>query len=48
MAAAITSKMLHDPIRHLKSDHQGDKGQKLALIRQIFGLDKDENDDPGD
>ena len=43
MATAITNKMLHDPIQHLKSEQQGDKGQKLALIRQIYGLDDDEN-----
>jgi glutamyl-tRNA reductase len=48
MAAAIASKMLHDPIRHLKSERQGDKGQKLALIRQIFGLDENENSDQSD
>jgi len=48
MAAAIANKMLHDPILHIKSEHQGDKGKKLALVRQIFGLDPDENNDRDD
>lgn len=48
MATSIVSKMLHDPIQHLKSDHPGDKGERLALIRQIFGLDNDGTSDRND
>jgi glutamyl-tRNA reductase len=45
MAGSIASKMLHDPLNYMKEDHPGDKGEKLAFIRQIFGLDKDSFDD---
>lgn len=41
MAGAIANKLLHDPITYLKSDHPGDKGKKLAFIREIFDLDND-------
>ncbi|MCA1764874.1 MAG: glutamyl-tRNA reductase [Desulfobulbaceae bacterium] len=41
MAGAIANKLLHDPITYLKADQPGDKGEKLALIRQLFGLDYD-------
>lgn len=43
MAGAIVSKMLHDPIRYLKAEdrHSSDKGEKLAVMRQIFALDQD-------
>lgn len=41
MAGAIVSKMLHDPIRYLKDEdrHNPDRGEKLAVMRQIFALD---------
>ena len=41
MAGAIVSKMLHDPIRYLKAEerHNPDRGEKLAVMRQIFALD---------
>ncbi len=48
MAAAIVNKMLHNPIQHLKSDFPGDKGQRLALVRQLFDLDNDENSGQND
>ncbi|MBU0674838.1 MAG: glutamyl-tRNA reductase [Proteobacteria bacterium] len=42
MAEAITNKLLHDPILYLKGEiHKEAPGQKLASIRQIFGLDHD-------
>jgi glutamyl-tRNA reductase len=43
MAGAIVSKMLHDPIRFLKAEdrHNPDKGERLAVTRQIFALDQD-------
>jgi glutamyl-tRNA reductase len=43
MAGAIVSKMLHDPIRYLKAEdrHNSDRGERLAVMRQIFGLDQD-------
>jgi glutamyl-tRNA reductase len=41
MAGAIASKMLHDPIHYMKSDHPGDKGEKLAFIRELFDLDNE-------
>lgn len=46
MAGAIVSKMLHDPILYLKSEdrHNPDKGEKLAVVRQIFCLDQDRSD----
>lgn len=42
MAGAIVSKMLHDPIRYLKAEerHNPDRGEKLAVMRQIFALDQ--------
>lgn len=44
MAGAIVGKMLHDPILYLKGEgHSGDRGQKLALVREIFGLDRDQS-----
>jgi len=42
MAGAIANKMLHDPISYMKSDHPGDRGEKLAFIRQLFALDNDD------
>ncbi|NTV13608.1 MAG: glutamyl-tRNA reductase [Desulfobulbaceae bacterium] len=50
MAGAIVSKMLHDPIRYLKAEDQrdSDKGERLAVARQIFGLDQDRNGDSAD
>lgn len=42
MAGAIVNKLLHDPINYMKADHPGDKGEKLAAIRQLFDLDQDQ------
>lgn len=42
MAGAIATKLLHDPINYMKADHPGDKGEKLATIRQLFDLDNDQ------
>jgi glutamyl-tRNA reductase len=39
MAGAIANKLLHDPITYIKSDFPGDKGERLALVRQVFSLD---------
>ena len=43
MASAIVGKMLHDPINYLKGEdrHNPDRRQKLAMVRQLFGLDRD-------
>jgi glutamyl-tRNA reductase len=41
MAGAIATKLLHDPINYMKADRPGDKGEKLAFIRQLFDLDSD-------
>lgn len=43
MAGAIVGKMLHDPILYLKEEdrHHADRSQKLALVRQVFGLDRE-------
>jgi glutamyl-tRNA reductase len=43
MAGAIANKLLHDPISYMKADHPGDKGEKLAFIRELFDLDSDQN-----
>jgi len=50
MAGAIVSKMLHDPIRYLKAEdsNNADKGERLAAVRQIFGLDQERNGDSAD
>jgi glutamyl-tRNA reductase len=42
MAGAISSKLLHDPISYMKTDHPGDRGEKLAFVRQLFDLDRDQ------
>jgi glutamyl-tRNA reductase len=46
MAGAIVGKMLHDPILYLKGEdrHNTDRSQKLAVVRQIFGLDRDQTE----
>lgn len=43
MAGAIANKMLHNPINYMKADHPGDKGTKLAFIRELFDLDSDQS-----
>jgi glutamyl-tRNA reductase len=43
MAGAIANKLLHDPITYMKTDQPGDKGEKLAFIRQLFALDDDKS-----
>lgn len=50
MAGAIVSKMLHDPIRYLKAEerHNPDRGEKLAVMRQIFALDQNGDNGPED
>jgi glutamyl-tRNA reductase len=49
LAASITNKMLHHPIVFLKAKgaHEG-QTLKLDLIRQVFALDPDSNDDQED
>ncbi len=48
MAAAIANKLLHDATLYLKKDASGeDKRQRLAVVRQVFGLDNN-GGDPGD
>ncbi|MEN8134868.1 MAG: glutamyl-tRNA reductase [Thermodesulfobacteriota bacterium] len=42
MAGAIANKFLHDPINYMKADHPGDKGEKLAFVRELFDLDRDQ------
>lgn len=50
MAGAIVTKVLHDPIRYLKAEdrHNNDKGERLAVMRQIFALDQGGDNDPED
>ena len=43
MAGAIANKLLHDPINYMKADHPGDKGEKLAFVRELFDLDSDQD-----
>ncbi len=40
MAAAIVNKMLHDPIRHLKSDNPQREEHTVDLVRELFNLDE--------
>lgn len=43
MAAAITSKMLHDPLVYLKSESCKDQSEmKVDIFRSVFGLEKKE------
>jgi glutamyl-tRNA reductase len=41
MAASIVGKMLHNPMRYLKSDHHcADQEQRISTVRNLFNLDE--------
>jgi glutamyl-tRNA reductase len=49
MTAAITNKLLHDPIIFLKGNHHRKRGEaELALVRRLFNLDPVSREEPPD